>query len=84
MKIEKLIHMANQIAGFFATQPISAEDKAVQIANHLSDFWDPRMRRALHDYLAQGGAGLDPLACTAMSQLRRPASGSEDRAPDGY
>jgi formate dehydrogenase subunit delta len=40
---EKLVHMANQIASFFAAQ---GEAKAVPaIADHIQKFWDPEMRR---------------------------------------
>ncbi len=42
---EKLIYMANQIAGFFAAQ---GEDRAAKsVADHLCKNWDPQMRRSL-------------------------------------
>ncbi|WEF25665.1 formate dehydrogenase subunit delta [Paracoccus sp. S3-43] len=55
MSPEKMVMMANQIATFFDTQPGSAPDR---IADHLKDFWEPRMREQLKSYVATGGAGL--------------------------
>lgn len=56
----ELVRMANQIADFFRAYP--PEDAEAGIAEHIRDFWDPRMRRALAAHLAAGGAGLAPLA----------------------
>lgn len=42
---EKLIYMANQIAGFFASQ--GEEQAAKSVADHIQKFWDPHMRRTL-------------------------------------
>ena len=67
MQPEKLVMMANQIAGFFAAQ---GEARAVpQIAEHIRQFWDPRMRREIAAHLAVGGAGLDPLAKAALAGI---------------
>jgi formate dehydrogenase subunit delta len=66
MQPEKLVMMANQIARFFAAQ---GEARAVpQIADHIRQFWDPRMRRAIAAHIAAGGAGLDPLAKAALAR----------------
>ena len=68
MQPDKLIMMANQIAAFFATQ---GEERAVpQIAKHIEDFWDPRMRRNIQAHVAAGGAGLDHLALAALKTLK--------------
>ena len=68
MQSDKLVMMANQIAKFFAVQ---GEARAVpQIADHIEKFWDPRMRRQISAHMAQGGAGLDPLAKTAIGKLK--------------
>ena len=72
MSPDKMIYMANQIATFFNTQPDA--DKAGKVAAHLNDFWDPRMRRQLLDYVAGGGAGLDPVVIEAAAQVREPVS----------
>jgi formate dehydrogenase subunit delta len=63
----KLVHMANQIATFFATQ---AQDEAVTgIETHIRNFWDPRMRAKIIGICADGGSGLDPLALAAIERL---------------
>jgi len=67
MQPDKLVMMANQIAKFFAPQ---GRDRAVpQIADHIRQFWDPRMRREIDAHLARGGEGLDPLARAAVATL---------------
>lgn len=71
MSPEKMVMMANQIATFFTTQP--GDDRAEQLAGHINDFWEPRMRRQLLDHVAAGGAGLDPLVIAAAGQFHEPA-----------
>ena len=66
---ERLVIMANQIARFFSSQK---HDPAVEgIRNHIAKFWDPRMRERIRMHLADGGAGLDPLAKEAIARLTR-------------
>ena len=68
MQPDKLVMMANQIAAFFAAQ---GEARAVpQIANHIEQFWDPRMRRGILVHVEQGGAGLSPLALAAIAKMK--------------
>ena len=69
MSPDKLVHMANQIGTFFASQ--RRDDAVVAIANHLTKFWDPRMRTAILAHLDAGGAGLDPLVLQAVGNLKR-------------
>lgn len=60
--------MANQIALNFSGYP---REEAIQnVAKHLKDFWDPRMRRQLHAYVEQGGGGLHELALEAEKRLK--------------
>jgi formate dehydrogenase subunit delta len=67
MNVDTLVRMANQIAGFFHPYP---HDEAVsQTKTHLRNFWDPRMRRDLIAHVANGGAGLSPLALEAAKAL---------------
>lgn len=67
MDNQRLVSMANQIADFFESSP---HDEAVQeTAAHLRSFWDPRMRRQIREYLAAGGAGLQPIARAAVERL---------------
>jgi formate dehydrogenase subunit delta len=70
MSPDKMVHMANQIAMFFKSQP--GEDAAQKVAAHLNDFWEPRMRAQLIAYIAEGGAGLDPLVQAASDHLNVP------------
>ncbi|MCB1334791.1 MAG: formate dehydrogenase subunit delta [Roseivivax sp.] len=67
MSPEKMVHMANQIATFFKTQP--GTDQAERIAGHLRDFWEPRMRQQLLDHIRAGGEGLDALVIGAAQRL---------------
>ena len=59
-----MVHMANQIAAFFASYP--HEEAVAGVADHLQKFWDPRMRRQLLDYVAQHGEGLHALVLDAV------------------
>lgn len=72
MSPDKLVHMANQIATFFESQP--GTDNASKVAAHLNDFWEPRMRRQLFDHVAAGGVGLHPLVLDAMPEVREPSA----------
>jgi formate dehydrogenase subunit delta len=65
MDQNRLIYMANQIARNFAVQ---GEEVAVAAtAQHLQDFWDPRMKAAI---LVCDQSALDPIAVQAISRLR--------------
>lgn len=64
---EKLVAMVNQIGHFFAHQ--GPERAPQSIADHMRKFWDPRMRAAIKDHLAKGGAGLDAFAIKAVELL---------------
>ncbi|MGH6760937.1 MAG: formate dehydrogenase subunit delta [Phyllobacterium sp.] len=69
MPPDKLVYMANQIGRFFATQSKTQGPEAV--ANHLTMFWDPRMREEICAYLHDGGVGFDPIARQAVELLSR-------------
>ena len=63
--MSNLVYMANQIARNLAFQ---GEAEAVAAtAQHIRDFWDPRMKAAI---LAGGGEGLEPVARAAVERLR--------------
>lgn len=69
MEIARLVHKANQIADFFKAYP---EDEAVAaVANHLKQFWAPRMRAELARHLETGGEGLEPISRAAAQHLRQ-------------
>jgi len=65
---DKLVYMANQIAKNFAG--MTAEQAALATADHIAQFWDPRMRHMIHERLEAGGEGMDPIAHAAISHLR--------------
>ena len=67
----KLIYMANQIAKFMESKPHAAG--VAELASHINDFWEPRMRRHLFEVVDSGGAGLRPLVMDAVLAIRRPA-----------
>lgn len=63
MDAGRLAYMANQIARNFAAQ---GEEAAIaQTAQHIRDFWDPRMKTAI---FAERG-GLEPIAAAAVAAL---------------
>jgi len=66
--IQRLVHMANQVASFFGSYP---EAEAIEsTANHLKSFWDPRMRRQIEAHLAEkAGAGLSHIALEAVRRI---------------
>ena len=65
---DKLVYMVNQIGTFFKSQDLNTA--SAKIAEHITKFWDPRMRRAIIAHLNAGGAGLDPAARQAVEALR--------------
>ncbi len=66
MDIARLVTMANQIARNLASQ---GEGEAVeQTAQHIRDYWDPRMKAAI---LGGDRTGLDPLAAAAVARLEQ-------------
>jgi formate dehydrogenase subunit delta len=84
MKIEHLVHMANQIADFFAAYPMRRPSPGT--ADHIKKFWDPRMRKGLIEHAKGRGAGLRDFVMAAIPKLdpHREASAAPDaRQPPG-
>ena len=75
MTAEHMVHMANQIALFFSSYP--REEGVAGVTDHLQKFWERRMQKQLHEYVAQGGGGLHPLVLEAEKRL----SGSAASTP---
>jgi formate dehydrogenase subunit delta len=70
MDIKNLIHMANQIGGFFEAMP-DHEEALLGISGHLHNFWEPRMRKQLLEYVdAEDGKELKPIVVSAMRAHR--------------
>jgi formate dehydrogenase subunit delta len=66
MDIQQLIKMANNIASFFEAEPDTTKG-AKGIADHLKNFWDPRMRRDILRYTdEEGGTGLKGIVLEAL------------------
>ena len=63
-----MIHRANSIAQFFAPYP--HEEAVAGVADHLKQFWVPRMLEQLFEYAAEGGSGLHELVLDAVSRLQ--------------
>jgi formate dehydrogenase subunit delta len=68
MEPEHMVHMANQIALFFASYP--KHEAVAGVADHFQKFWEPRMRKQIVDYVAHGGTGLHELALEAVKHLQ--------------
>jgi formate dehydrogenase subunit delta len=68
MNPEHMVHMANQIARFFASYP--REDAIAGVADHLDHFWERRMLDQLARHIAAGGAGLDELVLEAFKRMK--------------
>jgi formate dehydrogenase subunit delta len=65
MENRDLVRMANQIAAFFEAYP---RTEAIDgVTKHIKNFWDPRMRKQLDAYIAEGGDGLSPLVIAAFA-----------------
>ena len=63
-----MVHMANQIARFFASYP--REEAVAGVADHLRKFWEKRMLQQIIEYTSRGGGGLDEIAVEAVKRLR--------------
>lgn len=67
MKTDDIVRMANQIAAFFAAYP--KEEAVAGVHGHIRDFWEPRMKAELANYIKAGGKGLEPLVLEAAARL---------------
>ncbi len=68
MSPEKLAYMANQIAKFFENQP---HEQAINgVADHISSFWEPRMRRQFFAMLESDARQFNPLVVEAAKKVR--------------
>jgi formate dehydrogenase subunit delta len=63
------VRLVNDIAVHFRHRP--AEEAAQSVAEHVRQFWDPRMRAALLAHVEDGGEGLDPISVEAAGLLPR-------------
>lgn len=63
-----MVHMANQIALFFAVYP--REEAISAVADHIRKFWEHRMREQIIGYVNAGGPGLHELVVEAVKRLQ--------------
>jgi formate dehydrogenase subunit delta len=71
MSPDKLLYMAKQIATFFQSQPGS--DQADRVAQHMRDFWEPRMREQFLALAADPGQQMPDLVRAAATKLKTAA-----------
>jgi len=72
---ERLVYMANQIATFFESQPPQAA--AHGVADHINNFWEPRMRKRFFVLAESGLFKLKPIVMEALPEIRRPKETTE-------
>jgi len=70
MQQQDMLRMANQIASFFNGSGPEADIR--DAAEHISKFWDPRMRTMLLAHIDKGGEGLDATIVKAGSLIKKP------------
>ncbi|MEH6589782.1 MAG: formate dehydrogenase subunit delta [Halioglobus sp.] len=69
VKIDKLLQMARQIeANMNYTD--DTDIVAAKVSDHLSRFWDPRMKAAIKDYQAENADQLSPELNAAVIALK--------------
>jgi formate dehydrogenase subunit delta len=62
------IRLINKIVVHFAYLP--TDDAVTEVANHVSRFWDPRMKRRLFELVDSGTKDFEPVAVAATALLR--------------
>jgi formate dehydrogenase subunit delta len=78
MESSDIVRMANQIASFFKSY--GQVEGTKEIAAHINNFWEPRMRQHFFTYLAQGGTSLDPMVLAAVPMIRKAADHNAHQA----
>ena len=68
--VPPVVRLANDIARQFAHLP--GDQAAAAVANHLTMFWDPRMRADLTQEVARDPTQLDPLVVQGVQASRAP------------
>lgn len=68
MPRDKIIRMANQIAIFF--ESAAEGDAAEQTANHINQFWEPRMRKELFELAEIEPDALNPIVVSGIDLVR--------------
>ena len=71
METRDMVRMANQMATFF--KPYGYVEGTKELAAHINNFWEPRMRKHFFDYIAGGGKEFDGMVMAAVPLIRKPA-----------
>jgi formate dehydrogenase subunit delta len=75
MDVQHLIKMANNIGAFFEAEPDKAK-AAKGVADHIRNFWEPRMIRGIFEHIdGGGGAGLTSIVLSALRTHRQELGG---------
>lgn len=70
MDNDNLIKMANNIGAFFKSEP-DRELAVKGVEQHIRNFWEPRMRKAIIDYVQQGGTALMDIVSEAVIHIAK-------------
>lgn len=68
MSPDKLIYMANQIARSFQSR--TYEEAVAATADHITSFWEPRMRAQLFELMDQDVTRFDVILRDARPRIR--------------
>jgi formate dehydrogenase subunit delta len=68
MSHDKLVYMANQIANEFRSR--TGSDPVAATAEHISNFWEPRMRAQLFVLLQEDPTRFDKIVREARDRIR--------------
>lgn len=70
METRDMVRMANQISDFFKSY--SEKEALAGIADHITKFWDPRMRTDFFAHVDKGGDGFSELVKKSAALVKRP------------
>jgi formate dehydrogenase subunit delta len=70
MQTDDMVRMANQISDFFKSY--TEKEAIAGIADHISKFWDPSIRRDFLAHIEAGGAGFSELVKKSAADVKRP------------
>lgn len=71
MNVHHLVTMANDICAFFQAEA-GEQNAPKEVANHITRFWDPRMRSQIIEHVKAGGEGLSQISRAAVLLLTPP------------
>ncbi len=78
METRDMVRMANQMADFFKSY--GTEEGTKEVAAHINNFWEPRMRAKFFEYIATGAKEFDPMVMDAARLVRKPTNHAADQS----